>query len=117
MHPAHADETLTPLRPLAMRVVYRALKAQLAGPAAFLDTDHVELRRCLVDMGWLQRDGFGRARQRVPLKNLPAGLQPLARPLTGLDTAAWTRGRRVALAQARAARRVAWEGRPPEAGT
>ncbi len=33
----------------------------LAGPGAMLRTDHVELRRWLVDAGFVSRDGFGRA--------------------------------------------------------
>jgi hypothetical protein len=39
----------------------RILEAWLAGPGAMLRTDHVELRRWLVDAGFVSRDGFGRA--------------------------------------------------------
>ncbi|MGZ5205185.1 MAG: DUF2087 domain-containing protein [Caldimonas sp.] len=38
-----------------------ALSAWLDGPGAMLRTDHVELRRWLVDAGFIGRDGFGRA--------------------------------------------------------
>ena len=37
------------------------LERWLAGPGAMLRTDHVELRRWLVDAGFVSRDGFGRA--------------------------------------------------------
>ncbi|MCE9660475.1 MAG: DUF2087 domain-containing protein [Burkholderiales bacterium] len=37
------------------------LGAWLAGPGTMLRTDHVELRRWLVDAGFVSRDGFGRA--------------------------------------------------------
>ena len=39
----------------------RILEAWLEGPGAMLRTDHVELRRWLVDAGFVSRDGFGRA--------------------------------------------------------
>ena len=41
--------------------VNRILEAWLAGPGAMLRTDHVELRRWMVDAGFVGRDGFGRA--------------------------------------------------------
>ena len=40
--------------------VNRALEGWLEGPGAMLRTDHVELRRWLVDAGFVGRDGFGR---------------------------------------------------------
>ena len=43
------------------REVNERLGAWLAGPGAMLATDHVELRRWLVDAGFVSRDGFGRA--------------------------------------------------------
>jgi hypothetical protein len=39
----------------------RILERWLEGPGAMLRTDHVELRRWLVDVGFVTRDGFGRA--------------------------------------------------------
>ncbi|MEO5882887.1 MAG: DUF2087 domain-containing protein [Caldimonas sp.] len=39
----------------------RILESWLEGPGAMLRTDHVELRRWLVDSGFVSRDGFGRA--------------------------------------------------------
>jgi hypothetical protein len=44
--------------------INRILEAWLAGPGAMLRTDHVELRRWLVDAGFVGRDGFGRAYAR-----------------------------------------------------
>ena len=41
--------------------INQILEAWLAGPGAMLRTDHVELRRWLVDAGFVGRDGFGRA--------------------------------------------------------
>ena len=41
--------------------INRILEAWLEGPGAMLSTDHVELRRWLVDAGFVSRDGFGRA--------------------------------------------------------
>jgi hypothetical protein len=39
----------------------RILESWLEGPGAMLRTDHVELRRWLVDAGFVSRDGFARA--------------------------------------------------------
>ena len=39
----------------------RILGHWLEGPGTMLRTDHVELRRWLVDAGFVSRDGFGRA--------------------------------------------------------
>ena len=46
--------------------VNRILSAWLDGTGAMLRTDHVELRRWLVDAGFIARDGFGRAYVRGP---------------------------------------------------
>jgi hypothetical protein len=100
--------------------INQVLKAQLAGPAAVLDTDHVELRRWLVDCGCLQRDGYGRAYRQVPAEALPARFLPLARVLQGMDIQAWVECQRATQTATRAARRAAWEERarndPPGAG-
>lgn len=82
------------------------LKAQLAGPAEWLDTDHVELRRWLVDAGWLQRDGYGREYRRVVVP--PTAHAALAAGLAGVDTAVWAAARRQDHATARAGRRQQW---------
>ncbi len=94
---------------LTEAAVNEALKSQLHGAAQFLATDHVELRRWLVDAGFLQRDGYGRAYQRVSLEQLPAAVQPEAHLLDRLDTSAWARDSQERLATERAKRRAAWE--------
>jgi hypothetical protein len=101
-----------PDAPMSEREVNAALQVALAGAACWLDTDHVELRRWLVDTGWLQRDGFGRVYQRA----LRAGLSPawqhvadaLDEALGGQTVAAWVAAQRSAHEVRRAARRQAW---------
>lgn len=93
------------------RDVNAALRAALAGAAVWLDVDHVELRRWLVDAGWLERDGFGRVYQRVTAAALPEPSRPVADALAGLDLTAWVAAARDAEAARRAARRAAWDGR------
>jgi hypothetical protein len=82
-----------------------ALKAQLAGPALWLRTDHVELRRWLVDAGWLQRDGYGREYRRAPAPERHAAL---AATVQGTDTQTWAAERRAAHEAERSARRERW---------
>jgi len=55
------------------REVNERLGAWLAGPGAMLATDHVELRRWLVDLALVARDGYGRAYRRAPLPPAYAG--------------------------------------------
>lgn len=97
------------------RDINAALKAQLAGPAAWLDTDHVELRRWLVDGGWLQRDGWGREYRRVA--DLPEHRRGVAaavqQVLAGADTTAWTAAKRQAHVAEREARRQRWQPSGP----
>jgi len=95
---------------LSEREVNEALKAQLDAAAVWLDTDHVELRRWLVDAGWLQRDGWGREYRRVPAARIAPEWQALAAACAAVDTAAWTAQRRAAQAVARAERRRLWQG-------
>lgn len=87
-----------------------ALKAVLAGPLAFLDMDQVELRRWLVDLGWLQRDGYGRAYAAVPPDAMPADRAAVAAAMATLPdgAAAWVTAQRQALVAQREARRQAW---------
>ena len=89
------------------RQVNEHLKSQLAGPAAWLDTDHVELRRWLVDAGFLHRDGYGREYRRVP--DAYTRHPELARALQGVDTATFALAQRQAHAAARAERRQRWQ--------
>ncbi|MFM8768905.1 MAG: DUF2087 domain-containing protein [Rubrivivax sp.] len=65
------------------------LKASLAAESAFLRTDHVELRRWLVDTGWWQRDGFGKAYTRPAVNELAEPLQAISRALATVEPAPW----------------------------
>ena len=98
-----------PVEVMSEKAVNVALQARLAGAARFLDTDHVELRRWLVDGGWLTRDGFGREYRRVPLQGLTASARPVAAALQSLDVAAWVAAERTQVEAARDARRRAWQ--------
>jgi hypothetical protein len=91
------------------RQVNEHLKGLLAGAASFIDTDHVELRRWLVDAGWLQRDGYGREYRRTPAAALPDAGRPLAERLTAIDAVAWAAAQRAHAAARREARRRDWE--------
>ena len=84
------------------------VKAALAGPAAWLDADPLELRRRLVDAGWLWRDGFGREYRRVEVDALAAAQRLVAGALTPLAVGAWVATRRDAHLAAREARRRSW---------
>jgi hypothetical protein len=89
--------------------VNRVLEAWLAGPGAMLRTDHVELRRWLVDAGFVGRDGFGRAyvRGRAVAARAAALLGDV--PAGALEDAILTE--RAARAAERAARRQAYAAR------
>jgi hypothetical protein len=106
---AYAWHGLAPGGPFSEAQINAALKQQLEGALAFLGTDHVELRRWLVDTGALVRDGFGREYRRVPTSRLPAALRDCAEPLEGLDPATFTTSERRRQAAERAARRQRWE--------
>jgi hypothetical protein len=73
-----------------------------------MDTDHVELRRLLVDAGWLARDGFGREYRRVAPPALPASSAELAQALPGPDLPAWVIALRGEHQSQREARRQAF---------
>jgi len=95
------------------------LKAQLEGAARSLDTDHVELRRWLVDTGFLQRDGYGRRYEQTALHALPPAAREAAdQVLAALGDqapAAWAAGLRQERADSRASRRAAWQAAQPTA--
>jgi hypothetical protein len=84
------------------------LKAALAGAAAWLDTDHVELRRWLVDAGWLWRDGYGREYRRIEPAQLALALREAAASLSAIDVEPWVATQRAAHQGAREARRRQW---------
>ena len=58
---AAAAQPFQPGRVFTEREVNDMLRTFLAGAGAMLATDHVELRRWLIDFRLLERDGFGRA--------------------------------------------------------
>lgn len=86
------------------------LKRALQGAARCLDTDHVELRRWLVDGGWLARDGYGRSYQRVAAAGLPGHQTSLGQALDGVDTSAVAAQLLQERDATRQARRQAWLG-------
>lgn len=83
------------------------LRRSLAEECAFLATDHVELRRWLVDTGWWRRDGFGRCYQRVPVARLGDSQRPLAEAASELDLPTWVAAARDARKAERERRRQA----------
>ena len=85
--------------------VNRLLGDWLEGPGAMLRTDHVELRRWLVDAGFVSRDGFGRAYVRGEAE--AARATALLGGATGETLAAAVDALRTAKAAERAARRQA----------
>ena len=96
--------------------VNATLKAWLAGPGSMFATDHVELRRWLVDVGLLERDGYGRRyRRTVPQGDWAAAIAALQ----GLDLAAEAARARAAEDARRAERKARWTARsddPPGDG-
>ncbi len=89
--------------------INQALQHGLAHAAQFLDTDHVELRRWLVDVGWLQRDGFGREYRRLNYSQLPAPCKAAADLLPKPDVDAWAQALHLAQARRREERRLLWQ--------
>ncbi len=87
------------------------LKRCLAEEAACLDTDHVELRRWLVDSGFWQRDGFGRAYRRVAEDAAPPALAAVRQLLGGTQPACWVAAQAALRQRERDARKQAWEQR------
>lgn len=67
--------------------VNRLLVTWLGGAGAMLRVDHVELRRWLVDAGFVPRDGFGRSYARGPAEAASAVARLGARSASELDAA------------------------------
>jgi hypothetical protein len=89
------------------REVNDRLRAFLAGAGAMLGTDHVELRRWLVDFRVLARDGYG----RVYAAGAPAPrIAGLVAQLDGVDLAAVAGAARAEEAARRARRKERWQG-------
>lgn len=106
---ALASRSIAAERSWSEREVNEALRGALARELAFLDIDHVELRRWLVDTGLWQRDGFGRDYRRVPPEGLSAPLRDACAAVDAVDAVHWLPARRAAVVAERAARRRAWE--------
>lgn len=85
--------------------INEALKAWLAGEGAVLATDHVQLRRALVDARLLERDGYGRRYRRTLAS--PEWQRAIA-GLEGVDLEAIAHEARAADAETRAARKARW---------
>jgi hypothetical protein len=91
--------------------VNEQLKRALEGPMAFTDVDHVELRRWLVDCGFLSRDGFGREYAKVQRDGLPPRCGPAADAVATLEVERFVRDAREAVDRAKAKRRQSWLAR------
>ena len=88
------------------REVNERLRAFLDGPGAMLGTDHVELRRWLVDFRVLARDGYGRVYTAgTPAERIAGFIAQLA----GVDLAAVARAAREDDAAKRAQRKERWQ--------
>jgi len=101
--------SIEPGEPLWEAEVNRRLVGWLADVGQMLRTDHVELRRWLVDAGFVARDGWGHAYVRAP-----AQLDLVRQTLGSMDAAALAsavRSARVAAQTARLARRRAFDSR------
>jgi tRNA(adenine34) deaminase len=81
------------------------LRAWLEGSGAMLVTDHVELRRTLVDARLLARDAFGRAYERAPV---PEHFADAIRALSGVDLAYLASEARGTRDAQRAERKARW---------
>jgi tRNA(adenine34) deaminase len=84
------------------------LEAWLAEAGTMLSTDHVALRRMLVDMRLLDRDGFGRCYVRAPV---PESYAAAMSSLSGYDLAHLAIEARERRERERAERKRAWEHR------
>ncbi len=108
---ALAASALEPGRPLREHEVNRRLGDWLADVGAMLRTDPVELRRWLVDTGFVARDAWGHAYERGP-SHLARSMQVLGTSDSHALNAA-VRAVRVAAQSARLLKRRAFEaGRP-----
>jgi len=103
---AAAAQAFPPGQVFSEREVNDLLRRFLEEAGAMLATDHVELRRWLIDFRLLQRDGFGRAYSTgAPAPEFAAA----AAQLSGTDLATLARDARAEHASARAERKDRWE--------
>ncbi len=90
---------------LSERDANAQLRRFLQTAGAMLDTDHVELRRWLADLGFIHRSDYGTDYRRG---TLPAWLRDAAAALDDEQLAAAAATARDAKVQERAARKAAW---------
>ncbi len=104
---AAAAQRFTAGRNYSEPEVNELLRAFLDGAGGMLATDHVELRRWLVDCRVLERDGYGRAYALGdhPREDIAAAASELA----GVDLDALTRAAREADVVRRAERKARWQ--------
>jgi hypothetical protein len=93
-------------REFSEREVNELLRTFLDNAGSMLGTDHVELRRWLVDFHVLDRDGYGRA---YTAGTPTAELADLVRQLDGVDLLARARAAREGEAARRAERKARWQ--------
>jgi tRNA(adenine34) deaminase len=96
---------------LGEREANEHLRRFLQTAGAMLDTDHVELRRWLADLGFIHRTDYGTDYRRG---TLPDWLRPAAGQLDAVQLASAAQGARDAKVQERAARKAAWLARTQE---
>ena len=103
---AAAAQGFAPGQAYSEREVNETLRGFLAALGAMLATDHVELRRWLIDFHLLERDGFGHAYTT----GMPAPeFTVAAAQLVAVDLAALAGEARAREAAARAERKERWE--------
>lgn len=109
---ASAALFLPPSQLLDERGANACLKRFLATAGAMLDTDHVELRRWLADLGFVHRSDYGSDYRRGAM---PGWLADAARQLDGDCLAQAAGDARESRARERSARKAAWIARSMEA--
>ncbi len=102
---AAAAQGLAPGHEYSEVEVNEQLKAFLAQAGAMLATDHVELRRWLVDCGLFERDGFGRRYVRAAA---PQAFAAAVDGLRNVDLDSVARDACTADVKARAERKARW---------
>ena len=110
---AAAAQGFPPGRGFSEREVNERLREFLAGAGAMLATDHVELRRWLVDFRLLDRDGYGHVYTAgAPAAEFAAAVSELA----GIDLASVASAAREGDAARRAERKARWQERQGDSG-
>ncbi len=110
---AAAAQGFAPDRDYSEPEVNELLRDFLGAAGTMLATDHVELRRWLVDNRLLGRDGYGRVyTARTPAADVAA----LAQELAGIDLASIARAARDSDALRRAERKARWQVRKQAPG-